>query len=225
MKGVVRSGIVIVSLIVVLAGMAMMSTQKPVKETLTDWVASYKVEMEQKLSEANSRDKDEILKAFAKPETLANEILKQAPNYIFAGTFFSLWINFLLILRGLKVPLLIKKYPYGENDLMSFKVPEYLVWLLILGMGFYLAGIKLSWGETYERIGLFTMYSMGVFYFFQGVGIYTRFLNFIRISGFLKTFMLIITVVSLNKYLALAGVLDVWVNFDRFFNRQKDQGE
>lgn len=67
---------------------------------------------------------------------------------------------------------------------------------------------------------------MGVFYLFQGFGVYNDFLKYLKIGGFIKTMFIAFTFILANKFLAILGIFDLWFDFRRFFtNKKKDEGD
>ena len=77
-----------------------------------------------------------------------------------------------------------------------------------------------------EVIGRNLLYCLGVFYLFQGFGVYNDFLKFLKIGGFIKTLFIAFTLILAAKFLAILGIFDLWFDFRRFFtNLKKDKGD
>ncbi|MAX67562.1 MAG: hypothetical protein CME66_11555, partial [Halobacteriovoraceae bacterium] len=56
----------------------------------------------------------------------------------------------------------------------------------------------------------------------QGFGIYLAFLDYLRLTGIIRSIMVVITVLSAPQILAVLGVADVFVNFKKLMTKRKD---
>ena len=89
-----------------------------------------------------------------------------------------------------------------------------------------LVGADYGLPKESEVIGRNLLYCLGVFYLFQGFGVYNDFLKYLRIGGFIKTLFIAFTLILGARYLALLGIFDLWFDFRRFFtNSKKDEGD
>lgn len=165
----------------------------------------------------------EMMALLSQPEVLADEILKEAPSYFFIATFLVIWANLFLLLRSNRMIQKFVPANYTEKDLLNVKVPDHFIWGVIVGFLLVLWGGSL--GTTYPIIGMNILKFLGIFYFFQGFGIYLAFLDFARIGGFFRTVLVMLTIFTAAQFIALVGLFDMFVNFRRFFKRNKNEGE
>lgn len=160
----------------------------------------------------------------SQPELLVKKIMEIAPMALFGSIYFGLWLCLFIVLRNSLVWKQKLNYPFLLRDLIEFKVPFQIVWALIFGLALYLLGDQffgeraLVWGET-------IIYCVGIFYFFQGFGVFSDFLTFIRIFGFIRMTMIFLTIFTAWKFIAVVGLFDVWFNFRRFFKKKNNEGD
>lgn len=160
-----------------------------------------------------------------KPEALTNDIYSSLPLIVFVVSFFGLWISLYVTLRNSMVWRYKVLYSFTLNDLTHFKVPDFFVYPLILSLVLWV-GADYGLPKGSEVIGRNLLYSLGVFYLFQGFGVYNDFLKFLKIRGFIKTLFIAFTFILAFKFLAILGIFDLWFDFRRFFtNKKKDEGD
>ena len=161
----------------------------------------------------------------SKPEALTNEIYSSLPLIVFVFSYLGLWVSLYVTLRNSIVWRSKVLYNYNLKDLTNFKVPEFFVYPLILSLVLWV-GADHGLPAGSEVIGRNLLYSLGVFYLFQGFGVYNDFLKYLKIGGFIKTMFLAFTFILANKFLAILGIFDLWFDFRRFFiNKKKDEGD
>lgn len=154
------------------------------------------------------------------PRNIIQEMLRWGPITMFLTIFAGLWISMFTLLRNSKFWRKKHGYNFTLKDFVHFKMPEYLVWPLIGGLFLALAGEYILPGQTGTTIGIYILYGLGIFYFFHGFGIYMDFLTHIRIVGFIRTALVVITVLMAWRIVAVIGVFDMWVNFRKFLKRK-----
>lgn len=159
--------------------------------------------------------------ALSQTKEISDGLITWMPAAAAVGFFIATWVAMLLVLRNSIVWRVRYDYPFYSSDLLKFRVPDQLVWILILGMGMVLAGSSLE-NFTASAFGWNILYALGVFYFFQGLGIYLDFLTHLRIFGLMRSLLVIFTVFMASKVIAFIGVFEIWANFRRFFNNQND---
>jgi hypothetical protein len=147
---------------------------------------------------------------------LVKTYLEGIPSAFVAGIFITLWISFFVVLRNSVIWLKDIDYPYTIDNLITFKVPYFFVWPLITSLVLLLVG-DILFGDVAVLIGKNALFSLGIFYFFQGFGIYLDLLNTFRIRGFMRSTLIIITVVLASKFVAAAGIFDMWFDLRKFF--------
>lgn len=172
---------------------------------------------EQKKLVELSGDKDslEVLQLLDRPESLAKEVIDTFPGYFFMGIFLLLWFNMFLVLKSRRLLFSGNHYEFDEKSLQNFKVPFGLVFLLVAGLVLAIWGG--AYGSVFELAGLTIIRTLGVFYFFQGFGVFIELLNFIGVAGFLRTIMVVLTVLIANYLIAVAGLFDNWFDFRKYF--------
>jgi uncharacterized membrane protein len=79
-----------------------------------------------------------------------------------------------------------------------------------------MVGADYGLGKTAAVVGGNILYCLGVFYLFQGFGIYNDFLKYLRIRGFVKTLFIVFTLVMAFKFLAIIGMFDLWFDFRKY---------
>lgn len=176
------------------------------------------------LSEQNSTEAIDQIAIFSQPELLADEIIRFFPSFFFMMVFFSLWANLSIVLRGRSAMNPGTLYPYSEKSLLHFKVADSVVYLLILGL------LMAIWGDTLipkwgSDIGITFIKCLGVFYFFQGFGILVKFLDHWRIFGFFRVMLIMFFVLTASWIIAIFGLFDMWVNFEKFIHKKDENSK
>lgn len=228
MRGMVKLGGTIVVAISLIILFIVKGLNVDIKASLVEQIKSNKEVFElqkQKLKEAGEAKEGsfEMMALLSQPEVLAKEVLKEAPSYFFMATFLVIWANLFLLLRSYKMVQRGNRIPYTEKDLLNVKVPEHFIWIVIVGFLLLLWGESL--GSVYPLIGMNILKFLGVFYFFQGFGIYLAFLDFAKIGGFFRTVLVMLTIFTAAQFIAAVGLFDMFINFRRFFKRNKNEGE
>ncbi len=228
LKGLFTFGGSIIGLAVILIGASITVGNINLKSALVEEINKSKKMLEvqkEKIqqSENNSKEAFEVVALLSQPKLLADEILKQAPSYFFMGTFLILWANLFLLLRSNRILKKWTKSDVSEVDLLNIKIPDNFIFLVIAGL--VLAVFGESLGTIYPVIGITILKCVGIFYFFQGFGIYLAFLDFVKFSGFFRTVLVMLTIFTASKLIALVGLFDMFVNFRRFFKKENNLGE
>lgn len=218
MKAVIKGGTAIVLLCSVLAGGLLFQSEKPLKTLVVE-----KIELSSKLIEqqkeafkqsSNSEGTLEALALLDQPELFADYLIENMPVYFVMMIFFFLWANSFIALVFRRL-LLRQNFSFSEESLANFKVNEYFIWLVIASLVLAIWGDSL--GERWPAlVGLFSLKILGVFYFFQGFGIYWAFLNYAKIRGVFRLILVAFTVMSAAQVLALVGLFDMFINIRRF---------
>jgi hypothetical protein len=224
-KGIVVFGLVFMSLVLGSFGLVLRSqnttpqlfAQKLIEKSW-DKITEQKKLIEQS-SDENSID---ALQLLSQPEVMARDLVQAFPSYFFMGMFLMLWFNLFLVLKSRRLLLAGQDYPYSERNLLSFKVPFGFVILLALGL------VLAVWGEDLgikfsELIGFTIIKCLGIFYFFQGFGVFSDLLNFLGVMGFFRTVIVMLVVFTANYLIAAAGLFDNWFDFRKYFVRPKNE--
>lgn len=154
------------------------------------------------------------------PQSFANDIMTWSLSFLFVGVHFTLWVGMFMILRNSLVWRVRHAYPFGLKDLVRYKVPDYFAWPLIAGLALFIGGDAISpWAEA---AGGNVLACLGVFYFFQGFGVFLDLLTYLGILGFFRSLLVISTIFMGWKVLVIAGLFDMWVDFRRFMKPKKN---
>jgi hypothetical protein len=174
---------------------------------------------------SNGEDARAFQDFMSKPDELTNEIFHLLPAIIFVFAFFGLWISLYMTLRNSMIWRYKHLYNYALKDLINFRAPDFFVWPLILSL-VCVVGADYGLPKIAEIFGSNLLYCLGVFYLFQGFGVYNAFLKYLKIGGILKTIFVVFTLVMAAKFLAILGMFDLWFDFRKFFiNKKKDEGD
>jgi len=222
-KGVFKKGAILVGLVLTLfAGYQLFAENSLTQEVyrlveaqieLTKNDANY-----QELVKAGGEHARSYQMALDNPDEIAKTILNWIFSATFVGGFFLIWISFFMILRNKKIWDKFSPYDYSTKDLVDFKVPEQLTYVVIFGLVSYL-GAEYIGMPMLEVIGMNIVVSLGVFYFFQGMGIYIEFLNFLKIRGFIRSFLTLLTIFFAFRFIAVIGFFDLWANFKKYMKK------
>lgn len=225
-KGLISRGMILLGVLVVLLGLAEVISPEPLT-----------VQFETLLSTGIDQMKDqpnykEVMKAGGEQarvleEVLNNpkEIVKTVYNWAFAGIFvgvyFILWMTLFMLLRNGALWQEMHNYNYGLKDLVRFKAPDFFMYLVIFGFALFIGGEYLG-GKSLEVVGGNILWCLGVFYFFQGMGIYLDLLKFLRITGLLRSILTVMTIFLAYRFVAIIGLFDLWVDFRKYFKRKEN---
>lgn len=185
--------------------------------------SSDKIDQQKKAVEA-SGDKDsiQVLQLLDRPDLLAKAMVESFPSYFFMGVFLMLWFNMFLVLKSRRLLFSGNDYPYSEKNLLNFRVPFGFIIVLIGAL------VMAVWGEEfgtfpYETVGLTIIKCLGIFYFFQGFGVFSDLLNFLGVIGFLRTLIVMVTIFTASYLIAVAGLFDNWFDFRKYFIKRKTE--
>ncbi len=222
-KGLVSFGLAFISII----SFSFMSIVKSENMTVEKFVVKQieksadKIAEQKKIIEASSEENTaEILTLLDRPDLIAREMIASLPSYFFIGVFLMLWFNMFLVLKSRRLLFAGTEYPYSERNLLNFKVPFGFVLLLVLGLVLATWGDK--WGMPDSEIWGYTIVKcLGIFYFFQGFGVFSDLLNFLGIMGFFRTIIVMLVIFMANYLIAAAGLFDNWFDFRKYFIKSK----
>ncbi|HLW56455.1 MAG TPA: DUF2232 domain-containing protein [Bacteriovoracaceae bacterium] len=161
----------------------------------------------------------QVLELLNNPVKLAEEVIKTFPSTIFIGVFLILWFNTFLILKSRRLLQSGEDFTYSEKSLLHFKVPFGFVGLAIIGLVLAVWGSQLG-SPDYETLGFTIVKCLGLFYFFQGFGIFNELLNFVGMRGFFRTLIVIFVIFSANYLIAGIGLFDNWFDFRKYLKKR-----
>ncbi len=220
---VVGSGFIVVSLIVfgIYTAMGGKSLESIINENI---ISSFEIlKQNQKQLSDTGEHSEMINQILENPKDLTKKIIQYIPAILFVGVFINLWISLFVVLKNALIWRFKIDYKYSLRDLINFKVNDYFIWPLIVALTLLVFGNYIPFIDYAEVIGGNIIYCLGVFYFFQGFGIFVDFLNYVNIYGFIRTIIVMLTLLTAIKYIALVGIFDTWVNFRRFFKRKRGE--
>lgn len=222
-KGLVIFGISFILLMAGCFGFLMNRLNTTPKEFIIQQIekSTEKIDEQKKLIEM-SGDKNaiEILQLLDRPDLLASEMINSFPSYFFIGVFIMLWFNMFLSLKGRRLLFSGDDYQYTEKNLLKFKVPFGFVPVLAIGLALAVWGEQLG-SATYETVGLTIVKCLGIFYFFQGFGVFSDLLNFVGLFGFFRVVVVMITIFMASYLIAIAGLFDNWFDFRKYLKKRK----
>ena len=225
-RGIMGIGAIMTLIATLMVTITVTQTNKTLKELLViEFKKSQPLieEQRKKIKEQGGQSSFEFEALISQPELLADEVLKEAPGYFLAGIFLALWFNLFLLLKSNRLVNKTKQYKFNESYLLNFKVPDHGIWIVIIGLALTI------WGDTlglwFSTVGLTILKAIGVFYFFQGFGIYLAFLDYVRVTGFFRSMLVVLTIFTAGALLAIIGLADMFVDFKKLMQRKKDQGD
>lgn len=217
MFGVI-SGLALVVLGFGAVKVAEVNIAESVQAGITQWYEANKEDFQQMQPAARA----ELENAFSRSGEVANQIVTYLPSFAFISYLVVFWISFSLVLKNKLVWTDKHDYPYGLNDLMNFKTPEWVIYPFLLALAvLVLDQLKVKEIEAVTSYGINTLICMSLLYFFQGFGLLLKLLNSLRIFGFLRTLFVISTVWVGKEVIILFGVLDLWFDFDKKLTKKK----
>jgi len=227
--GVLKYGIGFFGLIAILSGLAVWGTGIPVKAYLLDVVKTGINEIKSnaeygQLVSKGGEDIRALQDMLQDPNGIVQELLRWSPSVLFVVVIVSLWLSVFLVLRNASAWSAVRPYPFNVKALIDFKSPDWLLVVLIAGLAFAAGGDLLA-GEWLQVVGMNLLYAVGVFYFFQGIGVFLELLTSLKIAGLFRSIILIFTIFSVWKLLALVGLFDNWFNFRKFFKKNNEEGD
>jgi hypothetical protein len=222
-KGIFALG----SMIILLGSMAgfsyVQSQDKSVKELLTIEFEKMKPifdEQKAKIKESGSTETLEVEAMLSDPKLIADEMIKTVPSFFIVSIFIILWANMFMLLKSNRMMNKLSEHQFSEFDLLKFKVPEQFIFVVIFGLVLALLGDNL--GKWYPEVGMTILKTIGIFYFFQGFGIYLAFLNRFNVKGFIRSVLVVLTVLSAAYIIALIGVFDMFVDFNKLLQKKEN---
>lgn len=224
-KGMVTLGLGFISVIGVSFALLMSSMNTTPKEFIIQQIekSADKISEQKKAVEmSGDQNSIQVLQLLDRPDLLAKELIESFPSYMFMAVFLMLWFNMFLVLKSRRLLFSGNVYPHDEKDLLQFKVPFGYVLVLVAGLVLAIWGEQLGAG-LYEIIGFTVIKCLGIFYFFQGFGVLSDLLNFLGVTGFFRTLIVMITIFIGNYLIAVAGLFDNWFDFRKYFVKRKTE--
>lgn len=196
-----------------------------IKQSLLEKIEVLKPVFENQIEELKSSSERSSSTSAAALETVFNEpgpfidnIINKAPGYIVMGVILMLWLNTFLLLKSQRLVKNAEDNKYSEKDLLNFKMPDQFIFPVLIGLGMYMWGEGL--GAWAPQFGLIIIQILGIFYFFQGFGLYTAYLDFYKIRGILRSILMVITIMIAYEMIAFIGLFDMFINFRKYLKKR-----
>jgi hypothetical protein len=226
-KGLMRSGLVIITILGVSLFWYNQLGKVSIKSHLLAAIEATFVKVKENNKEVMSDGGEEarvIQDVLAKPHELADEIYNLLPSIIFIFSFLGLWVSLYMTLRNSLIWRYKNLYQFSLRDLIHFRAPDFFVYPLIVSL-VLLVSADYGLGKTASIVGGNLLYCLGVFYLFQGFGVYSDFLKYLRIRGFIKTLFIVFTLVMAFKFLAIIGMFDLWFDFRKYLQNKENSND
>ncbi len=218
-KGIFIGGLVLIGSISMASYSALsfknLTLKQFVLNTIIENKEAFDLQKEELKKSGESAEVFETLTLLDQPNLFADAVIEKAPAYLVAGSFMIIWFNLFLLIRSQRFLLRTKSSAISEFSLMYIRLPDHLIWLVIISLAMVLVGDQFS--TILPTIGSVLISALSVFYFFQGFGIYISFLNYVNVTGIFRTILIVFTMVTANYILVLIGLFDMFFNFRRFF--------
>jgi len=161
-----------------------------------------------------SPGRQDVVALLSNTKFLTREVFTNFPFMVFAFVMLTLWLNSYLLLKGRRLLTGTQEVRFSEFDLLSFRMPDQFVFLVIASLVLILYGENLGWvnGEIY---GMMTLKCLAVLYFLHGLGVMIQVLSFWKIRGFLRIVIVALVIGIANWILSAIGLLDTWFDFRR----------
>lgn len=221
-KGIMGAGVLITTLMISFVFFTLSGKDLSLKEFLITEIERVKPELDdlkKKMQTTEGESNIEFEQMLAKPELLADEVIRQVPSLFIIGSILMLWVNLFFLLKSNRLIAKMNQVKYSEKTLLDFKMPDFAVWIVITALVGVLFGAE--YGEWIPVIGETVLKVLGIFYFFQGFGIYLAFLDYVKLTGFLRSFVVVITIFTAGQVLAVIGLVDMFVNFKKLMQKRK----
>lgn len=174
------------------------------------------------VEQSGNQDSIQVLQLLDRPDLLAKQLIEAFPSYFFIGVFLMLWFNMFLVLKSRRLLLSAQDYTYSEKNLLNFKVPFGFVLLLVAGFILAIWSEDFGFGQ-YETLGYTIIKCLGIFYFFQGFGVFSDMLNFLGIMGLFRSLIVMMVIFMANYLIAAAGLFDNWFDFRKYFVKRNTE--
>jgi len=220
-KGVLFGGIAFYLSVLILSALGLVISGTTFTEVVSTQVNFFIDQIQQspeynQVISAGGDQARELKSLVNSPELMVEQITNWMPSVVFIGIFLSLWASFYFVLRNSLTWRAQRKYPFGLLHLTFFKLPFWLVYPLIVALAFSITGDSIE-GYDFSVIGFNLLYALGALYFFQGFGVVYDYFTVKGYRGFFKSLMVTLAVVFMWRIVVLIGLLDLWINFRKFY--------
>ncbi len=146
-------------------------------------------------------------------------VVKQLPSILFTALGIAMWLAILFDRRFRGVSKLFRP---EEDPFLNTRLPDGLVWLVIVALLFSFVKTPINWGQ---EVALNLLNVILLLYFFQGLSIVALAFTRYRLGPFIKAFLYVVFVTQLFLFVSILGILDYWLNFrGRIFKASSTDG-
>lgn len=227
--GAVKNGLIVLAVIFTTLGAVELKYPGLIKTSITDTVVKQATALHKGFSKTVGAQ-GEVIRLLEdlmeKPSTMVDQFITYGAGSIVMLIFLTFWVGVFIVLKNAPVWRSFQSYDYSSKNMVNFRMPFEMVWPLIAGLALCVSHVYGVTGNWANVIGTNLLISLGVFYFFQGIGIFTELLTYWKIQGFFRTMFVLFVAMTSYELLAIAGVLDTWINFRKFINKKnKSEGD
>lgn len=220
-RGFILRGLIVLFCISSLFVVANMATSESIitvfENQLVGTINSMKTgEDYQTLLKSGGDEARQIEQFFSAPLEVVRPLYNWVYSLVFVAVFFVLWLSTFTVMRNKSIWQNMHEYKYGLSDFVNFKVPEFFMYLVIVGFALFVGADYIQM-KSLEVIGGNVLVALAVLYFFQGMGIYLELLKYLKIRGLLRNLLTIMTIFYGYQFVTIAGLFDTWVNFRKYF--------
>ncbi len=223
MKGIVALGAVITFVVSGFIYLGTVNSSTTIKEELV--IEFEKIQpifeaQKKRMEAAGESQPYEVEALLTQPKLLADYAIENGPSVFLMALFVTLWVNLFLLLKSNRMVKKMSSKKYSEEYLLNFKMPDNAIWFVILFLALSIWGDQVT--PWISIVALTCLKTLGVFYFFQGFGIYLAFLDLLKLTGFFRSLMVVTTVFIAGQVLAIIGLADMFVDFKKLMKRKED---
>jgi hypothetical protein len=231
-RTIFASGLLVLSLTGIILGIATFKYGFTLKGQLTETIQMVSTKLNEEVAKnagkftpsEGMKELEEFQTYLSDPKALATIVMSWFPTIIFVSVFLSLWVMSFMLLRNGRLWITRLKYPYHARDLLSFRMPEFTVWPLIIALSAALFGYftKTGFGMFTFMLGKNLLGCLAVLYFFQGVGVIFVGLRTLGVTGFFHFLSLMFIFYFAWKVVPFIGLADYWVDFRKLIKKNLD---
>jgi hypothetical protein len=224
-KGMVLFGLSFIAVVTLAITLFIRGQGLTVEQYVVGQIEASKERIEEQkkvIEQSTSSDSIQALQLLDRPDLLARELIEKFPGYFFIGVFLMLWFNMFLVLKSRRLLNSGQDYPYSEKNLLNFKVPFEFVYLLSAGLVLSVWGSDFGYPQL-EPVGITIIKCLGIFYFFQGFGVFSDLLNFTGVQGIFRSLIVVMVIFLANYLIAAAGLFDNWFDFRKYFVKRNTE--
>jgi hypothetical protein len=185
-------------------------------------VLSSKVKMAIDFMNANYPEliKQTLVDTGMSEKELITSVAVKIPSTVAVVTIVFLFVNLMIVARMDKRMSSFMKL----DNLIQFRMPEYLVWPAILLGGLYLySTTKYNNSITIEAASAMLFKGIMMMYFLHGLMI-TYVVTSLKVpEGFFRSLLFSLIIIFAYVFVTAVGFFDTWFNFRKYFNKKGEE--